>query len=241
MARWTNENAWDVIIRDAASRYNVPVALIKAIIAQESGYKASAYRKEPAVNDASIGLMQILLATAKGEGYSGAAGDATKLSGLFDPATNINYGTAYLESRLNATKGNVAAAISAYNGGYRPELGFGAKATKELTICLARDQQTGKCITTRVVKPGEYANQPYVNAVLNNMAYFESQLKVVPTVIPSTTLPLASAYHNSSNESETGRRTDSVVTRTPRNNSTETPSIFIRIVEWFKRLLLPNL
>lgn len=238
--KWTNENTWDAAIRAAASQHSVPVALIKAIIAQESAYKPTAYRAEPAVNDASIGLMQILLATAKGEGYSGGVGEASKLSGLFDPATNIMYGTSYLSSRLDATRGDIPSAISAYNGGYRPDIGFGAKATKALTICLARDQKTGNCIQTRAVKIGEYSNQPYVNAVLNNMAYFEKELAVTPTVIPATSPPLAVA-HRDNVESKNGGRDSSAVNRTPgtyRDNNA--PSIFIRVLQWFKRLLARN-
>src|SRR3954468_198549 len=99
MARWANEDAYDGIIRPIAAEYNVPVALIKAMIAQESGFRPNAYRAEVAANDASRGLMQLLLATARGEGYDGNAGDATQLTGLFNPSTNIEYGTSYLASQ----------------------------------------------------------------------------------------------------------------------------------------------
>ncbi len=186
MARWLNEDAYDGIIRPIASEYGVPVALIKAIIAKESGFRPAAYRAEVAINDASRGLMQILLGTAKGEGYGGVGGDASKLTGLFDPATNIEYGTSYLASRLRTTGGDVRGAISAYNGGYRPELGFGKVATKPLRLCLARDN-AGNCIQYRNVAVGEYGNQPYVNDVLANLAYFESKERTPPTVIAPTT------------------------------------------------------
>lgn len=235
MGRWANENTWDAAINDAASRYDVPVALIKAIIAQESAFKPSASRAEPAVNDASIGLMQILYGTAKGEGYTGPVGTASTLTGLYDPATNIRFGTSYLASSLQDTRGNILAGISAYNGGFRPDIGFGAKATRQMTICLARDN-TGKCISSRVVQPGEFSNQSYVNAVLNNMAYFEQQLAVKPTVIPVTSVPLTDARHDNL-ESEIGGRDRRADNRTLETHEALTPNTFIRIVQWFIRLL----
>lgn len=183
--RWANENVYDSVILAASQRFGVPVALIKAVIGQESGFNPKAYRAEPAISDASVGLMQILLATARGEGFTGVMGSATGLTGLFDPATNITYGTSYLASCLARTNGNIAAAASAYNGGFRPDIGFGAPATRSVTVCLRRDSN-GQCVQTRTVPPGEYANQDYVNRVLNNVGYFESVSNVVPTVIPAS-------------------------------------------------------
>lgn len=217
MARWANENAYDSIIRDVASRYDVPVSLIKAIIAQESSFRANAYRAETAIGDASRGLMQILLSTAKGEGYTGVAGDPAQGTGLFNPATNIEFGTSYLASQLEQVGGNITDAISAYNGGYRPTLGFGKVATKPMQLCLARDGQ-GKCIQYRNVSVGEYGNQPYVNAVLSNLAYFESQEQTPPTVIaptaPNTGMspPLANGYRQS--EPQTDSRDSGTRART---------------------------
>lgn len=217
MARWTNENAYDSIIRDVSSRYDVPVPLIKAIIAQESSFRPNAYRAEVAIGDASRGLMQILLSTAKGEGYTGIGGDPTQGTGLFNPATNIEFGTSYLASQLQRTGGNVRDAISAYNGGFRPNLGFGKVTTQPLRLCLARDGQ-GTCIQYRNVAVGEYGNQPYVNAVLSNLAYFESQEKTQPTVIAvtapdkGTSPPLDSGYRQ--HEPQTDSRDSGASTRT---------------------------
>ena len=206
--RWTNENTWDAAIRNASQRYGVPVALIKAIIGQESAFRPTAYRLEAAINDASIGLMQILYATARGVGYPGPVGEATKLTGLYDPATNIMFGTAYLDSQLVRAGGNIRDAISAYNGGWRPELGFGRPASVALTICLVRDK-TGKCIQSRKVAAGEYANQPYVNSVIANYQYFLSQEKLENTggKLPTEggiSPPLGNAHHDS--EPEVGGR-----------------------------------
>lgn len=198
MARWTNESTYDIAIHEAALRFSVPSELIKAVIGQESAFRANAYRAEPKINDASIGLMQILYATAKGEGYTGPVGDSRSLTGLYDPATNILWGTSFLASMLSRTGGHVASAISAYNGGYRPSLGFGDVAVRPLTICLARDA-AGKCIQSRNVPVGEYANQPYVNAVLGNYNYFLSQMRPLPPVSSSGGVsppPLANAGHD---------------------------------------------
>lgn len=154
----------------------VPVSLVLAIIHAESRGVPSAVRGEVKLNDASIGLMQLLGATAKTLGYKGSVGERTKLTGLYDPATNIYYGTKLL-SGLYKQLGSVEDAVSAYNGGIRPSLGFGRKyaGDKPVTVCLARDSQ-GKCIKSRVVTKGNYGNADYVNEVMANVqAYGKAQ------------------------------------------------------------------
>jgi Transglycosylase SLT domain len=186
---WSKENAFDGAVNAAASRFNVPSALIKAFIGAESSFDPNAFRPEVAINDASIGLMQILYGTARGEGYTG------QMSGLYDPATNIYYGTSYLAEQLGRAGGNVASAISAYNGGWRPDIGFGAPATRALRICLRKDT-SGNCVEWRNVPVGEYSNQPYVNKVLGFYNYFRTKtpatlpapIGVVSTGTPSPTL-----------------------------------------------------
>ncbi len=158
--------------------------------------------------------MQILLSTAKGQGYGGTGGDPTKLTGLFDPETNIEYGVSYLTAQLAKVGGNVRSAISAYNGGYRPNLGFGAVATNPVRLCLSRDTN-GNCTQYRNVAVGEYGNQPYVNAVLSNLAYFESREQASPTVIVPTepTAPLRDGYRDV-DESQTDSRAGQSANRT---------------------------
>lgn len=172
--KWANENRYTDLIQDAAIRHGVPYPLVQAVIAVESQFNPGVQRAEPAIQDASIGLMQILLGTARGQGYFGEAGDPSALTGLFDPATNINAGTSYLAGVFAQVGWDAAAAASAYNGGYRPSIGFGAKADHPMQICLARDQSSGKCIRYRNVLPGEFSNQEYVNAVLANLEYFNA-------------------------------------------------------------------
>lgn len=168
---FARENDFDSLIRDAAKRHAVPFALIKAIIAAESGFRPDAIRGEPHLADASRGLMQVLYSTAIGTGYKGEP------SGLFEPRANIDAGTSYLASLLSKT-GNVAGAASAYNGGYRPSYAFGVPATAAVAaeiagwnppgLCLARDA-AGKCVRRFSPKVGQYGNQEYVDKV---MGYF---------------------------------------------------------------------
>lgn len=205
MARWANENVFDGAIHEAALKYGVPFELIKAVIAKESGFNYRAVRPEPAykckltgkVGDASIGLMQILYCTAMGEGFRGTVEE------LYEPYTNIDYGTRYLASVLHQASGYVPGGISAYNGGWNPSIGFGAAVTRAgITVCLARDTKTGKCISSRTVPIGEYANQPYVDSVLGNYQYFrnESVKKPPGNGVPSP--PLTVAHRSVESESD---------------------------------------
>lgn len=172
---WANEDAYLPQIVAEAQAQDVPPDLAAAIVGTESGFKPTAYRAEPKIGDGSVGLMQILLRTANSVGFSGERGDPALLSGLFDPATNIHFGVSYLRSLLDMVGGNVKDAISAYNGGYAPGNGFGRVVTKPTTVCLARDS-TGKCVTAFTAQPGQYGNQPYVDKVTKNLAYFTSKL-----------------------------------------------------------------
>lgn len=164
--RWANEDRWLADITEIANRHGVPVPMVLAIIAVESGFRPDAFRQE--ANDASYGLMQILTGTAHGVGFSGEPSE------LLDPVTNIEYGTAYLAEQWDRAGGDPAAAASAYNGGWRPDIGFGARATRPLTICLMRDT-AGNCVKTHNVQPGEFSNQSYADAVLANLQYFQAK------------------------------------------------------------------
>lgn len=179
---FAHERDFDAIIFAEAISQGVPYALIKAVIAQESNFVARAIRGEPQLADASRGLMQLLYSTAKALGYKGTP------EALFDPATNIHYGTKLLKGNLARVAGDETAAISMYNGGYRPSLGFGARVTRPTTVCLARDQKTGNCISKFTAQPGQYGNQPHVDKV---MAYFNRYKLEVPNIpkAPASTAP----------------------------------------------------
>lgn len=106
---------FDSEIRAAGLRYNVPEVWIRAVIATESNWDPNAFRAEPAINDASRGLMQVLLKTARGLGYTGAA------DGLFDPATSIDLGSKLLGDLRRRYGDDARRIYSAYNSG-RPDL-----------------------------------------------------------------------------------------------------------------------
>lgn len=183
--------------RAAATAYGVPASLVLAVAGVESAFNPNAYREEVAINDASRGLMQLLYRTARGLGYTGDE------DGLFAPSVSLRYGAKLLRDNMRARSGNISDAISMYNGGYRPSLGFGATAKTSLTVCLARNDD-GECINSHVVRPGEYANDIYVGRVLAAQIEFERAL-VSPSeagaVTLSTGLAIAAAvvatlFHN---------------------------------------------
>lgn len=175
MARWMNENAYDAIVQSASEAQAVPVPLIKAIIAAESAFNPNARRAEVGINDASSGLMQILLSTARGLGFTGTPDE------LFDPGVNITIGTRLLAQLLRQTGGDQDAAASAYNGGYRPTLGFGARRTATTpAVCLQwkpTAPATGRTVAADCQVPGstvvgQFSNQGYVDRVANYRDYF---------------------------------------------------------------------
>lgn len=85
----------------------------------ESTFNPSASRQEPQINDASYGLMQVLVGTAKwmsGSGWDASTPDAETLS---TPAGSMYFGCAYLHYLRNY-KGSVrpdSFVVAAYNGG----------------------------------------------------------------------------------------------------------------------------
>ena len=105
-------NEIDSIITKASVAYGVPKALIKATIKVESDFNPSAFRQEPHLKDASWGLMQILLSTAK---WITKNPDLTA-SALMQPEFNVYAGTKYLAYLMGRYK-NVKDVMAAYNAG----------------------------------------------------------------------------------------------------------------------------
>lgn len=88
-------NAWKrfgPLFAAAARQYQVPVELLPAVALTESRADPSARRAEPRINDASTGIMQTLLRTAR---HALGRRDLTD-DDLLDPATSINAGAAYI-------------------------------------------------------------------------------------------------------------------------------------------------
>lgn len=92
----------DRLVGANAGAWGVDPALVKAIIANESGFDPSATSKTGAQ-----GLMQLEPGTAAGLGVSNA----------YDPAQNIWGGTRYIRGLLDRFHGDLRLAVAAYNAG----------------------------------------------------------------------------------------------------------------------------
>jgi soluble lytic murein transglycosylase-like protein len=167
--KWANENSFDPQVIGASKVWNVPVSLLKAVIAQESAFNPRAVRNEaprdslpptpdfPAGGDQSRGLMQLLVRTARALGYQGPP------DGLYDPALNIALGAQLLRQNLDRAGGAVDIALSAYNGGWssvRPN--------------------DGKRVSNTL--PSPFINQNYVDRVLAFEKYFREGTSGPPAV-----------------------------------------------------------
>jgi soluble lytic murein transglycosylase-like protein len=97
---------WDEYIHHASVSFQIPKAMIAAIIELESSG-----REKVTGAAGEIGLMQIKCETAKMVGLSG---DCEQ---LFDPQTNIIYGTKYLRWQWRRYHGEIPKVFSAYNAG----------------------------------------------------------------------------------------------------------------------------
>lgn len=95
-------SAYDDLIQQAAEKHGVDPGLIRAVIAQESGFDPTAVSPS-----GCVGLMQVRPSTAESMG----GGD------LYDPATNIDLGTQYLKQMLDLAGGDTRKALVMYNAG----------------------------------------------------------------------------------------------------------------------------
>ena len=95
-------SAYNEIIIEAASKFDVDAALVSAVIKAESDYNPRIVSHKGA-----RGLMQLMPATAKRFGVTNS----------FDPRENIHGGTKYLRWLLNKFEGNADLAVAAYNAG----------------------------------------------------------------------------------------------------------------------------
>jgi soluble lytic murein transglycosylase-like protein len=100
------------IIQEMSRKYNIEPAWIKATIKQESNWDVNASRFEAHKGDASWGLMQLLLVTARGV----LGNNELTTTQLINPRVNIEAGTKFL-AQLWSRFGNMRDAIAAYNAG----------------------------------------------------------------------------------------------------------------------------
>ena len=97
-------------IAEVASRYQVPEALIHAVISIESAYDPNAVSRAGAV-----GLMQLMPETAKRYGVADRR----------DPTANLTGGTRYLKDLLLRFDSNLELVLAGYNAGENAVEKFG--------------------------------------------------------------------------------------------------------------------
>jgi soluble lytic murein transglycosylase-like protein len=95
-------HAYDDLIKEAATRYHLDPAMIRAVMQTESAFNATAVSRVGA-----MGLMQLMPDVAAELG----ADDP------MDPRQNIMAGARYLRQLLNAHGGNLPLALASYNAG----------------------------------------------------------------------------------------------------------------------------
>ena len=94
--------AYEGLIKDAATKYSLSAALIRAVINAESAFNPLAVSSAGA-----MGLMQLMPALAAELGVDDP----------FDPRQNIFAGSRYLKQLLDAYDGDIALALASYNAG----------------------------------------------------------------------------------------------------------------------------
>jgi soluble lytic murein transglycosylase len=94
--------AYDPAIKRASLHHGVSPALVKAVIAAESGFDPEATSRKGA-----LGLMQLMPNTAESLGVDDA----------LDPWQNIDGGTRYLSQMIERFPGELPLALAAYNAG----------------------------------------------------------------------------------------------------------------------------
>lgn len=95
---------YDEYIREASKRFNIPVTLIRAVMAVESNFNPTAVSHAGAQ-----GLMQLMPQTAEEMGVDDP----------FDPRKNILGGTRYLRVLANAFDGDLVLTLAGYNAGHQ--------------------------------------------------------------------------------------------------------------------------
>lgn len=103
--------AYDDVVRERAQHYGFPPSLVWALMREESTFRAEVVSPVGA-----IGLLQIMPYT--GEEIANRLGvEDFEADQLYQPETNIQFSTWYINGLLGRWGGNEALAIASYNGG----------------------------------------------------------------------------------------------------------------------------
>ena len=168
------------LARHIACEHALDPALVCAVIEQESAWNPWAVRYEPGflsryvaplytagklsateayTRAMSWGLMQVMGQVAREFGFKEAS-----LAELCDPATGIDFGCRILAARLARAKGDVPAALLAWNGGADAQLPrrspgpqaqlFLQVAQALLPVRFSRSQQVGDATDRGNAQPG---------------------------------------------------------------------------------------
>ncbi len=131
------------LARAAAAYHELDLALVCAIIEQESAWNTHAIRYEPGfrtryvaplglppteeiARSISWGLMQVMGQVAREHGF-----DRKFLSALCDPALGLDIGCRVLSHKIASANGDIAAALALWNGGANPN--YAAQVLARLT------------------------------------------------------------------------------------------------------------
>lgn len=148
----TKEVSLNEIFEEAASKYNVPVNLLKAI-----GYTESSFRVNATSHCGAQGIMQLMPGTAKSLGVTDA----------YDPEQNIMGGAKYISSLLKKYEGNTTLALAAYNAGSGNVAKYGGvppfKETQNYVVKVHKYMNMKLDADQRVVVSGSTSGSVSVN------------------------------------------------------------------------------
>jgi soluble lytic murein transglycosylase-like protein len=95
------------LVEREAQAFGLPPALVDAVMAVESRYNSGAVGL-----DGEVGLMQVMLPTARMLGFTGSPAE------LASPAVNVHYGTQYLAGAWRRAGGDLCTATMKYRAGH---------------------------------------------------------------------------------------------------------------------------
>lgn len=111
LSQHPNLKKYEKLLNDAANEFNLDPALLKAVMAAESGFNPNAVSPKGAV-----GLMQLMPATAERFGLQ-ADRKKTVAQKLTDPKTNIRLGARYLRVLRDMYPNQQHLVLASYNAG----------------------------------------------------------------------------------------------------------------------------